>query len=121
MVTKLAETMNKTTIIIHKLFIFFSKNCVSSLSVASTSLEGISALLGFFSSIFFARVKKNKRLKAPRARTIENRAKMLKVDWFKNDIAHVLIKMVSPLGKAWISFFSSYYHSVYNCISYNKK
>ena len=38
---------------------------------------------------FFARVKNNKRLKAPCARTIENRAKMLKVDWFKNDITHL--------------------------------
>ena len=46
---------------------------------------------------FFARVKNNKRLKAPRAQTIENRAKMLKVDWFKNDITHVLITIVSPL------------------------
>ena len=35
---------------------------------------------------FFALVKNNKRLKAPRARTIENLAKMLKADWFKNDI-----------------------------------
>ena len=54
---------------------------------------------------FFARVKNNKRLKAPRARTIENRAKMLKADFFKNDITHVLIKMVSPLGIVGISFF----------------
>ena len=38
---------------------------------------------------FFARVKNNKRLKASRARTIENRAKKLKADWFKNDIARV--------------------------------
>ena len=38
---------------------------------------------------FFARVKNNKRLKAPPARTIENRAKMLKADWFKNDITRV--------------------------------
>ena len=38
---------------------------------------------------FFARVKNNKWLKAPRARTIENRAKMLKADWFKNDITRV--------------------------------
>ena len=35
---------------------------------------------------FFARVKNNKRLKAPRERAIENRAKTLKADWFKNDI-----------------------------------
>ena len=69
---------------------------------------------------FFARVKNNKRLKAPRMRTIENRAKMLKTDWFKNDITHVLIKMVSPLGRVGISFFSSCCHSVYNWISYNK-
>ena len=41
MATKLAETMNKTVIIIHKTYIF-SKNCVSSLSVTSTNLEGIS-------------------------------------------------------------------------------
>ena len=53
---------------------------------------------------FFAWVKNNKRLKAPRARTIENRAKMLKADWFKNDITHVLIRMVSPLGRVGISF-----------------
>ena len=52
--------------------------------------------------------------------TIKNRAKMLKADWFKNDITHVLIEMVSPLGRVGISFFSSCYHSVYNCISYNK-
>ena len=70
---------------------------------------------------FFALVKINKHLKAPRARTTENRAKMLKADWFKNDITHVLIKMVSPLGRVGISFLSSCYHSVYNCISYNKK
>ena len=38
---------------------------------------------------FFARVKNNKRLKAPRTRTIENRAKTLKADWFKNDITRV--------------------------------
>ena len=42
---------------------------------------------------FFARVKNNKLLKAPRVRTIENRAKMLKADWLKNDITNVLIKM----------------------------
>ena len=41
---------------------------------------------------FFARVKNNKRLKAPRARIIENRAKMVKANWFKNDITHVLIE-----------------------------
>ena len=29
------------------------------------------------------------RLKTPRAQTIENRAKMLKADWFKNDITRV--------------------------------
>ena len=70
---------------------------------------------------FFARVKNNKRHKAPRARTIENCAKMLKADWFKNDITqNKLIKMVSPLGRVRISFFAFYYHSVYNCISYNK-
>ena len=69
---------------------------------------------------FFARVKNNQRLKTPHARTTENRAKMLKADSFKNDITHVLIKMVSPLGRVGISFFSSCYHSVYNCISYNK-
>ena len=69
---------------------------------------------------FFARVKNNKRLKAPRARTIENRAKMLKADWFKNDITHVLIKMVSQLGRVGMSFFSFCYQSVYNCFSYNK-
>ena len=51
---------------------------------------------------FFARVKNNKRLKAPSAQTIENRAKMLKADWFKNDITHLLIKMVSPLGRVGI-------------------
>ena len=122
--------MNKTVIIIHKPFIFFSKNCVSFLSVTSTNLEGIS--LYFFSHFttltigmniflkFFARVKNNKRLKAQRARTIENRAKMLKADWFKNDITHVLIKMVSPLERVGISFYSSCYHSVYHYISYNK-
>ena len=42
---------------------------------------------------FFARVKNNKQLKAPRARTIENHAKMLEANWFKNDITNVLIKM----------------------------
>ena len=47
MATKLAETMNKTVIIIHKPFIFFSKNCVSSLSVTSTNLEGISVFFFF--------------------------------------------------------------------------
>ena len=41
MATKLPETMNKTVIIIHKPFIFFLKT-VSSLSVTSTNLEGIS-------------------------------------------------------------------------------
>ena len=30
----------------------------------------------------FARVKNNKRVKALRTRTIENRAKMLKAEWF---------------------------------------
>ena len=69
----------------------------------------------------FARIKNNKRPKALRARTIKNRAKMLKADWLKNDIAHVLIKMVSPLGRVRISIFSSCYHSAYNCISYNKE
>ena len=55
---------------------------------------------------FFARVKNNKRLKAPRARTIENCAKMLKADWFKNDITHdfVLIKMVLPPGRVGYHF-----------------
>ena len=38
---------------------------------------------------FFARVKNSKQLKAPRARTTEIRAKMLKADWFKNDITRV--------------------------------
>ena len=69
---------------------------------------------------FFARAKNNKRLKSPCARTNENRAKMLKADWFKNDITHVLINMVSPLGRVGISFFSSCNHSVYNYILYNK-
>ena len=45
---------------------------------------------------------------------------MLKADWFKNDITHVLIKMVSPLERVGISFFSSCYYSVYNCISCHK-
>ena len=49
-------------------------------------------------------VKNNKRLKAPRARTIKNRAKMLKADWIKNDITHVLIKIVSPLGRVGYHF-----------------
>ena len=49
---------------------------------------------------FFAQVKNNKQLKARRERTIENHAKMLKADWFKNDITHVLIKMVSPLRES---------------------
>ena len=35
---------------------------------------------------------------------IENRAKMLKADWFKNDITHVLIKMVSPLVRVGYHF-----------------
>ena len=48
---------------------------------------------------FFARVKTNKRLKAPRAQTIENSAKTLKADSFKNYITHVLIKIVSSLGR----------------------
>ena len=47
---------------------------------------------------FFARVKKNKRLKAPRARTIE-----------KNDIA---------TGKSGDINFLILLHLVYNCISY---
>ena len=51
MTTKLAETMNKTVIIIHKPFIYFFKSCVSSLSVTSTNLEGISVF--FFVFVFF--------------------------------------------------------------------
>ena len=51
MATKqLAETINKTVIIIHKPFLF-SKNCVSSLSVTSTNLEGM--LVMFFFSFHF--------------------------------------------------------------------
>ena len=42
MATKLAETMNKTAIIIHKSFYIFNNNGVSSLSVTSTNLKGIS-------------------------------------------------------------------------------
>ena len=53
---------------------------------------------------FFARIKNNKRLKATRSRTIENRAKMLKADWFKNDITHVLIKMVSTQKESGYHF-----------------
>ena len=42
MAAKLAETMEKTVIIIYKPFIFFLKTvCVSSLSVTITNLEGI--------------------------------------------------------------------------------
>ena len=51
MATKLAETMNKTVIIIHKPFIFFFKNCVSSLSVTSANMEGISAFFVLFYNV----------------------------------------------------------------------
>ena len=36
-------------------------------------------------TVKFRSGQKQKQLKAPRARTIENHAKMLKADWFKND------------------------------------
>ena len=129
MATKLAETMNKTVIIIHKPFKFFSKNCVSSLSVTSTNLEGISV---FFSPFYNVNYRYEQLFKSFRSgqkqQTTQSTARadywksrdMLKADWFKTDITHVLIKMVSPLGRVGISFFSSCYHSVYNCISYNK-
>ena len=78
------------------------------------SLEGISVFVFVpfynvnyrYEQLFklFALVKNNKRIKAPCAGTIENRAKMLKADWFKIDITRVLIKMVSPLGRVGISF-----------------
>ena len=122
----MAETVNKTVIINHKPFIFFLKIVLA----LYQNLESISVFFFHFTTLaiygmnsflkFFARVKNNKRLKAPRVRTIENRAKMLKADWFKNDITHMLIKMVSPLRRVVISFFLSCYQSVYNCISYNK-
>ena len=71
---------------------------------------------------FFTQVKNNKQLKALHSQIVDNRAKMLKAVCFKSDITHVvLIKMVSLLGRVGISVFSSCYHSVYNCISYNKR
>ena len=110
----------------------FSKNCVSSLSVTSTNLEGISVF--FFSRFYNVNYRYEQLFKIFRsgqkqqttqgtarvAWTIENCAKMLKADWFKNDITHLLIKILSPLGRVGISFFSSCYHSVYNCFSYIK-
>ena len=39
----------------------------------------------------FARVKNNKQLKAPRARTIENRAKMLKLSWLVQKWYHTCV------------------------------
>ena len=105
----------------------FSKNCVNSLSITSLNLEGISVFFFPFYNVNYRyeqlfkifRSHQKQRDSKHRARTIENRAKMLKADWFKNNITHVLIKMVSPLGRVGILFFSSCYHSVYNCISYN--
>ena len=86
MATKLAETMNKTVIIIiHKPFIFFLKTVLAPriwkaflcfFFHFTTLTVGMNSFLKFF-----ARVKNNKRLKAPRVRTIENRAKMLKANW----------------------------------------
>ena len=108
MATKLAEKIHEQDCNNYLwTFDIFSKNCVSSLSMTSTNLEGISVFFVFpFYNVnflkFFGRVKNNKRLKAPRAPAIENRAKILKADWFKNDITHVLIKMVSPLGRVGI-------------------
>ena len=62
----------------------------------------MNSFLNFFA--FRLIYKKNKRLKAPHARTIENRAKILKADWFKNDMTHVLVKIVSPLGRVGYHF-----------------
>ena len=90
MATKLAETMNKTVIIIHKPFIFSLKTVLALYQHFCFFFFHFTTLtIGMNSFLkFFARVKNNKRLKASRARTIENRAKMLKADWFKNDITH---------------------------------
>ena len=132
MASKLAETMSKTVIMIHKPFIFFLKTVLALCQQYPRILKAFLCVFFFhFTTLtiginsflkFFARVKINKRLKAPRARTIENCAKMIKADWFKNDITHVLVKMVSPLGRMEMSFLLSCFHSrsLYNCISYNK-